>query len=630
MTRTSALDLAPHSRDMMPTKTLLPVALLAAFLVACSGPPRTARDVEVATRDIPHILRGTIGAEASIRGLQPTLISGFGLVVGLNGTGGGELPVEVQATMERMLARNGIGRGGNLVEGPMAGKSPAAVLRDPNVAVVIVEAIVPPGAPKGWQFDVNVRTLPSSSVTSLEGGTLWTTELFIGPPAVFGAVQTRQLGVARGDIFINPYQDPAGGDAWRTRGRVLGGGRTIGALKLELVLDSPSHQRARAVVAAINSRFPQGPHDAGPIASGRNESSIALAIPHEYRQEPVEFIELLLHTRVDQAFAPEFARRYVEELARQPALAEDLAWCLRAIGKPAVPFLEPMYDYPELAPRLAALTAGAALDDARCVPHLLKLANAAPGPIRAQAISLLGEVTGTPQIDFALRDLVDDEDLEVRIAAYEALRRRADPWVERRAIGSRVSPKFILDQVPSSDPLIYVTLQDEPRIVLFGDIDLDLEPEEVVAAWDNRLLMVSREEGPQLRYEDYRTGRVVTTTAARDLENFIAYISRRQTPESPEPGLDFTYSQVVGTLYELQRQQAVNAGFAEERDRFMAALLDATDNVVLADRPEAPGATGSEEPWHLRKPDAEAPAAPADEPMIVPIEPTGAGSSASK
>lgn len=619
----------------MPTKKLMPLALLLAAAVAgCSGPPRTARDVDVPTRDVPQILRGTIGAEASIRGLQPTLISGFGLVVGLNGTGGGDLPVEVQATMERMLARNGIGRGGILTEGPMAGKSPAAVLRDPNVAVVIVEAIVPPGAPDGWTFDVNVRTLPSSSVTSLEGGTLWTTELFIGPPAVFGAVQTRQLGIARGDVFINPYEDPAGGDAWRTRGRILGGGHTIGALKLELVMDSPSHQRARAVVAAINSRFPQGPRDMDPIASGRNESSVAIAVPFEYRQDPAEFIQLLQHTRVDQSFAPEFARRYVEELAKQPALAEDLAWCLRAVGKPAVPFLEPMYDYPEIAPRLAALTAGAALDDPRCVPHLLKLARSAPGPIRAQAISLLGRVTGTPQIDFALHELVDDDDLEVRIAAYEALLERGNPRVDRRVVGDRQHPKFILDQVPSTKPLIYVTLQGEPRVVLFGDINLDLAPEAIVAAWDNRLLMVQREESngeagaPELRYEDYRTGQVVTVPVDQDLEDFIAYAARRQTPESPEPGLDFTYSQVVGTLYELQRQEAVKAGFAEEQDRLMAALLDATDNVVLADRPETP-TSGDEAPWRLRKPEAEAPAKPAQGPMIVPIEPAKADGSTS-
>ena len=617
---------------------LLAPALLALGVCACSGPSRTARDVEAPARDIPHILRGTIGAEASLRGLQPTLISGFGLVVGLNGTGGGELPVEIQATMERMLAANGIGRGGNLTEGPMAGRSPATVLRDPNVAVVIVEAVIPPGAPKGWQFDVNVRTLPSSGVTSLEGGSLWTTDLYIGAPAVFGAVRTRQLATAKGDIFINPYENPGGGEAWRTRGRILGGGRTIGALKLELVLDSPSHQRARAVVAAINSQFPQGPRDEDPTASGRNESSIAINIPAAYREEPTEFIQLLLHTRIDQSFAPEFARRYVEELARQPALAERLAWCLRATGTPAVPFLEPMYDYPELAPRLAALTAGAALDDPRCVPHLLALAREAPAPIRARAIALLGEVSASPRVDFALHDLLDDQDFSVRIAAYEALVDRGSAWVTRRYVGQdRLQPKFILDQVHTegAEPLIYVTLQDEPRIALFGDIDLSMEPEQVVAAWDNRLLMVSRAEragpgGPELRYQDHRTGRVITTPVDRDLEDLIDFLARRQTPESPEPGLDFSYSQVVGALYELQRQEAVGAGFAEEQDRLMAALLDAAESVVLAERPETPGEAVGEAPWRVRDTrDEEEAEAPAEGPMIVPIERGDRGPSAS-
>src|SRR5690606_8363589 len=117
-------------------------------------------------------LRGTIGAECSVNGIQPTLVSGLGFVVGLNGTGGLALDAAVAATMERELGLRGISRGGNGTSGTaIDGLSPRELLRDPNTAVVTVFAAIPPGAPKGATFDVYVRAL---NATSLEGGTLWT------------------------------------------------------------------------------------------------------------------------------------------------------------------------------------------------------------------------------------------------------------------------------------------------------------------------------------------------------------------------------------------------------------------------------------------------------------------------
>jgi hypothetical protein len=210
-----------------------------------------------------------------------------------------------------------------------------------------------------------------------------------------------------------------------------------------MVLDNESHSRARTIVSSINSRFPRGPGDEDPVARGRgadgpagNEhQSITITVPRAFSSDPAEFLQLLRYTRVDQSFPQEFAKRYVEELKVNPVMAPELSWCLQAVGKTAIPFLVPMYDYPELGPRMAALEAGAKLGDQRTVPHLIELARSAPGSLRAEAIGLLGRMHSNPNINVALRDLVNEPELEVRVAAYEALVLQQDLSISRAAGG---------------------------------------------------------------------------------------------------------------------------------------------------------------------------------------------------
>lgn len=612
------------------------VAVLSAAVVlpACnSGRNVEPRRVAPVVRDIPSVLRGTIGAETTIRGTEPQLVSGFGVVVGLNGTGGGELPVQVQATMERELARGGIGRGSPLDLGPLDGVSPREFLRSPDVAVVIVEAVVPPGTPEGTEFDVRVRSLPGSSVTSLEGGILWTTELRLGPATVFGGVRTRKIAEARGPVFINPFAEPGASEAdpvTRNAGRVLGGGRLTDPLRLELVLDNPSWSRASLIQSAINSRFPPSRGDEGQTARGRSAESISIRVPQAYKERPAEFLQLLRFTRIDQSFPQEHAKRYTEELKRQPGLAEELSWALQAIGKPAVPFLATMYDYPEFVPRMAALRAGAKLGDARTVPHLAEMARTGPTLFRLESIDLLGEMPPNPRVNTALRELLESSDLDVRVGAYEALRTRFDPAVRQYAASDN---KFILERVDAGEPMIYVTQQGKPRIVLFGE-GLEISRPTLMSAWSDRLMLAadSAEDPVRIYFRDHRTGQVHQQRVPEAVDELVRFLAHKPSPEDPRPGLDMTYSQVVGALYEMHRHGVVDAAFATERDRLLAALLKAADETVIHDRPETTAEAAREREALLvyRPDDAEIAerreARPAERgSLVVPLGPAGEG-----
>jgi hypothetical protein len=568
--------------------------------------------------------------------------------------------------MEREMGLRGIGKSNE--DGTVfAGKSPREVLRDKNVAVVLVQAAIPPGAPANATFDVYVTAM---NATSLEGGTLFTTDLQIGPASTFGAITSHKIATARGPIFVNPFAEPGNESAGVTpkSGRVLDGGQVTSPLKIEMVLGTSSFARARAIVSAINSRFPSGPGDPVQTARGRSGpdlktgvgGGIELHVPNRYRKEPAEFLQLVRHVQIDQGFPEQWARRYVDGLKNEPALGEDLSWCLEALGVKAMPFLRELYDYPELVPKLAALKAGARLDDPYAASYLTDVAKTAHGGVRTQAIAYLGKINAGPKVDEALRELLSENELDVRVAAYEALAARAERTQLTRyedfqqsnpdaphlspthlqVLASRsfsshsiqgiervpVENKFLLDIVPFGDPLIYITQQGQPRIVLFGDPakgSLDVSHPMMVSAWSERLWMTTDESGDMVhvRYQPANTDRALTQSVKATLPQLIQFMARRVTPDDPRPGLGMTYSEVVGALSALQQGKGARAAFATETDRLQAQLAGARSGREIAERPESPE---DRQLIILHKPDEQV-AAPKPTipqgPKIVPIQP---------
>ena len=124
--------------------------------------------VAVAATDIDPIMRGTVASETSLVGFDPVVVRGYGIVVGLRDTGSRQMPSDVRAFLSQELAKRGFGSGA-----PGSPKmTPQQLLNSSDSAVVIVEGVIPPGAPKGSRFDIRVTTAPGTSTTSLEGGRL--------------------------------------------------------------------------------------------------------------------------------------------------------------------------------------------------------------------------------------------------------------------------------------------------------------------------------------------------------------------------------------------------------------------------------------------------------------------------
>ncbi|MFT5424110.1 MAG: flagellar basal body P-ring protein FlgI [Phycisphaerales bacterium] len=653
-----------HPRAIRPLSLLTLAALIGAvvLLPACgSSAPARARSVTPnVSSNVPTALRGTLQTVARLSGVTPSRVSGIGFVVGLDGTGGLPLNEEVAASLERMMLLRGVGQTGAYEGTRLEGKTPRQLLTDRNTAAVIVEAAVPPGAMAGDSIDVYVRAL---NATSLEGGRLWSSDLHIGPPTVIGQRQSRSIAKAEGPIFINPFADPdvANVGVSQTIGRILGGGTMTDDLRIEIILNRVSHAQARLITGAINSAFPAGPLDDGPIARGRNDRIVFAHVPRRYADKRTEFTQLLRHIVLDRSYPELYARRFANALKSTPAAADGFAWALEALGEPALPFVRELYDFAEPAPRLRALRTGAHLGDPLAADPLIFIAKEGPLELRSQAIRLLEDIDAGPKVDFALRDLLEDPQITVRIAAYETLTERG---VRRRyqqleaydrnrpgGVQARLSlssidtlsrmrvpegtilgvsrelaaGKFFLDRVPAGRGLIYITQQDEPRLALFGR-DVGFKSSFAAGVWSDRFMLVRDEvNGPiRLYYRERESARPITLEDVPDtLAEFIKLLVHKPTPESPAPGLDLSYSEVIGVLYELNKQKVINAAFTTERDRLEADLRQAATDSQVQLRPETPEdqepviIRGYEEPGEELTPEPNKPT----ESLLVPLGP---------
>jgi flagellar P-ring protein FlgI len=182
---------------------------------------------------------------ADFEGVRENQLIGYGLVVGLAGTGDSlkNSPFTRQS-LEAMLERLGVN-----VRGSQLGNE--------NVAAVMVTSNLPPFATQGTRIDVNVSALGDAS--SLQGGTLLVTPLMGATGEVYA--------VAQGQVAIGGFT--AQGEAATvvrgvpTSGRIASGGLVetevefpiAGLTTMRLALRNPDFTTSRRVALAINNLF---------------------------------------------------------------------------------------------------------------------------------------------------------------------------------------------------------------------------------------------------------------------------------------------------------------------------------------------------------------------------------------
>ena len=178
---------------------------------------------------------------ATVEGVRDNSLIGYGLVVGLKGTGDRQQTYFTVQTLASILARMGV-------------QIPSASVRVNNVAAVFVTASLPPFARPGMHLDIMVSS--SGDARSLEGGLLLLTPLYAADGQVYAAAQ--------GPLVVGGYMAGSATNSKQvnhpTVGRVPGGAlvernSAVDLARLErvsLLLNEASFSTAESVAAAIN------------------------------------------------------------------------------------------------------------------------------------------------------------------------------------------------------------------------------------------------------------------------------------------------------------------------------------------------------------------------------------------
>ena len=242
---------------------------------------------------------------ASVEGVRSNQILGYGIVVGLNGTGDtlNNAPFTKQS-LQAMLERLGVNtRGANM--------------RTANVAAVMVTANLPPFATQGTRLDVTVSALGDAK--SLQGGTLLVTPLLGADGEVYA--------VSQGPVAISGFQ--AEGDAAKitrgvpTVGRIANGGVVereidfaLNKLKtLRLSLRNPDFTTARRMAAAINDFL------GGDAAEPTDPSTVVLQIPPRFQGNMIRMLTEIEQLKVEP---DQLARIVIDERSGIIVMGKDV------------------------------------------------------------------------------------------------------------------------------------------------------------------------------------------------------------------------------------------------------------------------------------------------------------------
>jgi flagellar P-ring protein precursor FlgI len=230
---------------------------------------------------IPAVLLPGLGGAATgatrikelvnLEGVRDNQLMGYGLVVGLAGTGDRQQTIFSAQSLTNLLERMGL-------------TVSATSIQVKNTAAAMVTATLPPYGQAGSRIDVTVSAMGDSK--SLQGGVLLMTGLH-GPDG-------QTYAVAQGPVVLGGFAAGTAATATTqnhpTVARIPNGAiieRTAPSIdlgnKVRLQLQRADFATASRVAEAINTHF-------GQVAHADNAGLISVALPTEYQKKSTEFV----------------------------------------------------------------------------------------------------------------------------------------------------------------------------------------------------------------------------------------------------------------------------------------------------------------------------------------------------
>jgi len=211
---------------------------------------------------------------AHVQGVTGNQLVGYGVVVGLNGTGDSTSVIFTSQTIQNILQSFGL-------------TVAQTAVRTRDVAAVIVTATLPPFAHSGDNVDVDVSAMGDS--TSLQGGTLVLTELRAANNLVYATAQ----GPISVGGFVAGFAGSTVNKNFTGAGRIPNGAVIARDMVTPIenspngfnyVLTTPDFRTAANLAAVLNGRF--GAHTADAL----DAETVHVNLPPQYANNPVQFL----------------------------------------------------------------------------------------------------------------------------------------------------------------------------------------------------------------------------------------------------------------------------------------------------------------------------------------------------
>ena len=222
-----------------------------------------------------------IGNVTRIQGIRDNQLIGYGIVVGLAGTGDSS---RSQATVQSVA---------NMMGEFSIDVTPDQI-RSKNLAAVMLTADLPPFIHSGDRIDVTVSSMGDAD--SLQGGTLVMSPLEAANGEIYA--------VAQGPVSIGGFNVQSGGSSVRknhpTVGRIPNGALVEKEIKfdlnkdhLNLLLQNPNFKTADNIAKALNKKL-----EYSNIAQAQDAGTVRVNVPDEFEGRVVDFIAQVNNTEV--------------------------------------------------------------------------------------------------------------------------------------------------------------------------------------------------------------------------------------------------------------------------------------------------------------------------------------------
>ncbi len=209
----------------------------------------------------------------NIRGVRSNQLIGYGIVVGLNGSGDSKVDYTNKSVV-RMLDRLGM-------------KVDAKSGSSKNVAAVILTAELPPFARAGNRLDITVSAL--GDATSLRGGTLVQTPLRAADQQVYAVAQgSVVVGYSQSGVHETVARLPNGAIIERDIGKEFAGRKMF-----RVTLNNPDFTTAARIAKRVNMEL------AGKYATAIDGATVDIVAPPSYEGKGVELMAVIENVDIE-------------------------------------------------------------------------------------------------------------------------------------------------------------------------------------------------------------------------------------------------------------------------------------------------------------------------------------------